>query len=101
MGNKKSTTQKDKKPRLSKAKTKEGLESQLEALALDAAFESFKEGKASSQLITFLLKRSEEKKKLEMESKLTDAKVNKLESEKKMEELYEKAIEAFSKYNND
>lgn len=86
------------------ATTPEGRETQLENLAMDLAEKQLREGTASSQVISHYLKLASskeklEKKMLEKQLELTQAKTEALKSEKKIEELYSNAISAFRIYN--
>lgn len=85
------------------AKTKEGRESQLVNLAVDLAEKQLFEGTASSQVITHYLKlgtiRAElETRKLKHETELTQAKIEALQSAKRIEALYEEALTAMRSY---
>lgn len=85
------------------ASTPEARENQMIALAMDAAEEQLRTGKASSQVITHFLKlatakESLERAKLENENKLLQAKTESLESQKHIEELYGEAIAAMRSY---
>lgn len=87
-----------------RSKTPEGRENQLIALAIDLAEEQLRNGTASSQVITHYLKLGSTKERLEKEilmeqKKLIKAKTETLESEKRSEELYTKALGAFRKYS--
>lgn len=84
--------------------TPEGREKQIGSLAMDLAERQIIEGTASSQVITHFLKiistREElEKKLLEKEMELKEAKTESIQSAKKIEELYAKAIEAMRSYS--
>ena len=85
------------------AVTAEDRENQLIAMAVDLAEQQILNGTASSQIITHFLKLGTvkeqlEKEKLEMENKLIQAKIEALESSKRIEELYANAIEAMRAY---
>lgn len=87
-----------------KATTPEARENQLIAMAYDRAEEHLANGTASQQLITHFLKLGStrdqlEKRKLAEETKLVVAKVENLESQKRSEELYEKALDAMKRYS--
>lgn len=84
-------------------KTPAARENQLISLAVDLAAKQLQEGTASSQVITHFLKlgstkESLEKEKVALENKLLIAKTEALESQKKVEELYAKAIAAIRRY---
>ena len=103
---KKSTESKpeaSKSKKMPPAKSIEGRENQLIALAVDLAEEQLRNGTASSQIITHYLRLGTtreqlEKEKIETELKLTKAKTEALESAKNIEGLYTKAIEAMKSY---
>lgn len=85
------------------ATTPEGRENQLISLATDLAEKQLIEGTASSQVITHLLKLAStrerlEQKKLENENLLLSAKVDQMASAKRIEELYESALNAMRSY---
>ena len=85
------------------ARTVDGREKQLVALAIDLAEKQLREGTASSQVITHYLKLGSTSAKLEQEKtkrelELLTAKTESLKSAKKMEEMYEKAISAMKSY---
>lgn len=85
------------------ALTPEARENQLIALAVDLAEKQLMEGTASAQVITHYLKLGAttaklEKKNLEEEIKLKEAKTKALESAEKVEELYTNAINAMRRY---
>ena len=86
------------------ALTPEARENQLISLAVDLAERQLQEGTASSQVISHFLKLGTtkaalEKEKMVNENKLLAAKTEALQSAKRMEELYEKAIKAMASYN--
>ena len=86
------------------ALTPEGRENQLISLAEDLAEKQLREGTASSQVITHYLKLGTAKERLEIEklkreNSLLEAKTEIMESAKRVEELYSKAIRAFQSYN--
>lgn len=99
------TTEKKGPPKkLRPALTPEARENQLISLAYDLAEKQLLEGTASSQVITQFLKlgsikERRELEKLEQENKLLIAKTEALESAKKMEGLYEEALQAFKTYS--
>jgi len=85
------------------ATTPEGREQQLVSLAVELAEKQMLEGTASAQVISYYLKQGSERERLERErlareNELLKAKVDQLASAKKVEELYEKALEAMSTY---
>lgn len=86
------------------ATTPDGRENQLISLAVDLAERQLMEGTASSQVITHYLrlgssKERLEKERLEKENELLKAKTESLQSAKRIEELYSKAIDAIHSYN--
>lgn len=93
---------KRKKP-LRPATTPEGRENQLVSLAADLAEKQLREGTASSQVITHFLKMASTREKLEQErlqreNLLLSAKVDQIASAKRIEELYETALNAMRSY---
>jgi hypothetical protein len=94
-----------KKPRktLRPATTSEGRENQLISLAADLAEKQLMDGSASSQVITHFLKLAStrenlEQERLHRENLLLNAKVEQLASAKRIEELYETALNAMRQY---
>lgn len=84
-------------------RSKEAREQQLENLAMNLAEEKLRNGTASSQIICHFLnlataKAELEREKLKADTKLQVAKVEALESQRKTEELYAKAISAMKRY---
>lgn len=89
--------------RAAPARTPEGRENQMIALAEQLAEEQLRNGTASSQVITHYLKLGTtlaklEKASLEEEIKLKKAKTDAIESGKQIEELYAEAIKAMRSY---
>lgn len=85
------------------AKTPEGRENQLISLAADLAERQLTNGTASSQVITHFLKLGSTREKLEQErlhreNLLLSAKVDQIASSKRIEELYETALNAMRTY---
>jgi len=85
------------------AETEEGRENQLISLASDLAEKQIREGTASAMVITHFLKLGTtrerlEKQRLERENQLLHAKVEQLASAKRIEELYEQALNAMRTY---
>lgn len=79
-------------------------EDQLISLAVDLAEQQLRDGTASAQVIAHFLKlgttkASLEKEKLEKENELLKAKTESLQSSKRSEELYAKAINAIQRYS--
>lgn len=89
--------------RMRPALTPEARENQLVSLAVDLAEEQLRNGTASSQVITHYLKLGTsrerlEREKLEKENELLRAKTESLESARRVEELYENALNAMRRY---
>lgn len=85
------------------ATTVEGREDQLTSLAIDLAEKQLLAGTASAQVIVHYLRLGTtrerlEKEKLMEENRLLKAKTERLQSEKKIEELYLNALDAMSSY---
>lgn len=103
----------DKKPNTRKrapAKTPEARENQLVNLAVDLAEKQLLAGTASSQVMTHYLKLGSTKERIEKEilqeqKTLLIAKTDAMHSAKKVEELYQNALDAMRAYsgagNND
>lgn len=86
------------------ARTPEGRENQLISAAMDLAEQQIRDGTASSQVITHYLRLGTEKykleqKKLEADTKLSLAKVEAAETNKVLEEKYDRAIAAMRTYS--
>lgn len=93
-----------KSKRTSPALSPEGRESQLTAAAFDLAEKRILDGTASNQLLIHFLKRADPKERIEKEilekqKELIVAKTENLESQKRTEELYQKAINAMKRYS--
>jgi len=74
------------------------------SLAHDLAERQIREGSASSQVITHFLKLGSSREKLEQqrlehENELTRVKIEAIESQKRVEELYMKALDAMRMYS--
>ena len=85
------------------ATTPEGRENKLISLAADLAEKQLRDGSASSQVITHFLKLAStreglEQERLKRENLLLSAKVDAIASAKRIEELYEKALNAMRHY---
>lgn len=85
------------------ATTPEGRENQLISLAFDRAEQQIMDGTASAQVITHFLKLGSTREKLEQErlfheNLLLTAKIEQINSGKRMEELYEEALGAMREY---
>ena len=88
------------------ATTPEGRENDLVSLAHDLAEQQIREGSASSQVITHFLKLGStrerlEQQRLEHENELTRVKIEAIESQKRVEELYMQALQAMRSYAGD
>ena len=86
------------------ARTPEARENQIIAAAYDLAERQIYEGTASAQVITHFLKSGSPQNKIEIEklkneNKLLMAKVEALQSAKRVEELYEEALKAMKRYS--
>jgi hypothetical protein len=86
------------------ASTPEGRESQLVSLAVDLAERQLIDGTATSQVISHYLKLASSREQLEQErlrreNDLLQAKVDALASAKRVEELYESALNAMRAYS--
>lgn len=86
------------------ALTPEARENQLISLATDLVEQRLLDGTASSQETTHFLKLGSSKhklelKKLEMECELGQAKKEAIESTKRMDEMYIKAVNAMRRYS--
>jgi hypothetical protein len=93
-------------PRQKPATTPEGRENQMVAAAIDLAEQQILAGTASSQVITHFLKLGStrerlEQQRLEHENELTRVKIEALESQKRVEELYMEALSAMRSYAGD
>ena len=85
------------------ATTPEGRENQLISLASDLAEKQLNAGTASAQVITHFLKLGStrerlEQERLQRENLLLSAKIEQLASSKRIEELYETALNAMRTY---
>lgn len=88
------------------ATTPEARESGLVSDAMDLAERQMRDGTASSQVITHFLKLGSsreqlEQERLEHENELTRVKIEALESQKRVEELYAEALQAMSSYRGE
>jgi hypothetical protein len=88
------------------ATTPEGRENEMISAAHDLAERQIKNGTASSQVITHFLKLGStrerlEQQRLEHENELTRVKIDALESQKRVEELYMEALSAMRSYAGD
>lgn len=90
--------------RIRPALTPEARENQMIALAMDLAEQQLRDGTASSQLITEFVKRGSTKARIEQEilaeqKELISAKTEAMQSAKRIEELYARAISAMRQYS--
>jgi len=88
------------------ATTPEDREMQLQNLAYDLAEEQLRTGKASSQVITMLMKSGSMREQIEIdklrsEKRLLEARIEGLESASRIEASIEEAIAAFQTYTGD
>jgi len=86
------------------ATTPEARESEVIGLAIDLAEEQIRDGTASSQVITHFLKLGSsreqlEQERLEHENELTRVKIESIESQKRVEEMYLEALNAMRSYS--
>lgn len=91
------------KRRIRPAATTEGRESQLISLATDLAEKQLVAGTASSQVLTHFLKLASSREQLEQErlvneNLLLSAKIDAMASARRIEELYEEALNAMRQY---
>ncbi len=98
------TATSDKSKKIRPALTPEARENQLIYLATDLAEQQLRDGTASSQVITHYLKLGSSKDRIEREilekqKELITAKTDALQSAKRVEELYAKAISAMRRYS--
>lgn len=98
------TRSNDNKIKRRPALTPEARENQLISLATNLAEQQLMDGTASSQVITHYLKLGTAKSQLELEklkreNELLRAKTESIESAKRVEELYAKAIDAIKLYS--
>ena len=94
------------KPSRKPATTPEGRENEMVSAAIDLAEQQILGGTASSQVITHFLKLGStrerlEQQRLEHENELTRVKIEALESQKRVEELYMEALTAMRTYAGD
>lgn len=93
-------------PRRKPATTPEARENEMISLATDLAEQQIREGTASSQVISHFLKLGStrerlEQQRLEHENELTRVKIEQIESQQRVEELYTEAIKAMRSYAGD
>lgn len=95
-------SEEDKTPR-KPATTPEERENEVVSQAIDLAEQQIRDGNASSQVITHFLKLGSsreqlEQQRLEHENELTRVKIEQIESQKRVEELYMEALSAMRNY---
>lgn len=100
----KTVTSSESSRKMRPALTPEARENQLISLAVDLAEKQLRDGTASSQVITHYLKLGSTKEKIEKEilekqKELIEAKTQSLQSAKRIEELYENALDAMRRYS--
>lgn len=88
------------------ATTPEGRENEMVSAAIDLAEQQIRRGTASSQVLTHFLKLGSTRERLEQErlgheNELTRVKIEALESQKRVEELYMEALSAMRAYAGD
>lgn len=88
------------------ATTPEARENEMVSQAIDLAERQIQSGTASSQVITHYLKLGSsrerlEQQRLEHENELTKVKIEAIESQKRVEELYKEALSAMRSYSGD
>jgi hypothetical protein len=86
------------------ASTEEGRENQLVSLTMDLAEKQLADGTASSQVMTHFLKLGSSRERLEQErlrreNELLESKVEMMASARRIEELYEAALNAMRLYS--
>lgn len=94
------------KARRKPATTPEARENEVVSQAIDLAERQIQDGSASSQVITHFLKLGStrerlEQQRLEHENELTRVKIQQVESQQRIEELYVDAIKAMRSYSGD
>lgn len=104
MADQKKDNNQPKKKRMPPATTPEARENQLIALAVDLAEKQLSNGTASSQVMTHFLKLGSSRDRIERENlkeknKLLKAQTESIRSEKRVEELYEEALNAMRSYS--
>ena len=100
----KNTSSSDKPKRMRPALSPEARENQLISLATDLAEQQLRDGTASSQVISYYLKRGSTREQLEMErlkeeNKLLRAKTEAIQDQKEYRAVVEEAIKAMRNYS--
>lgn len=93
------------KRRSSPARTPEAQEQLMINLSMKQAEKMLEEGRAPSQIVVHFLKLATEKaklenKRLEADIKVANSKTEIMQSQKRYEEMVEKALDAFKSYGN-
>lgn len=97
---------KDNPPKRRPANSPEERENQLISAAVDLAERQIRDGTASAQVISHYIKLGSTRERLEQqrlrgENALLEARRERLEGEKKVEELYDKALRAMKRYSGE
>ena len=100
------STQTVEKPRRSRARSPEEKEKEMVSLAIDLAEKQMRDGTASPSVITHYLKIATERYrkenyKLDNENVLLQAKADQIEAQKRSEDMYKKALDAFALYSGE
>ena len=101
------TSKRTKKSKKSSAfKTPEGRENYLIDLAFDLTERMLRDGTATSQMITHFLRLATVKEQLENEKlrsdlKLAEAKIQQIQAQEDIKELYSQALEAMKSYSGE
>lgn len=103
MGNTRRKTEPNSPRKMRPAKTLKGRENQMVSLAVELAEQQLRDGTASAQVITHYLKLGSsreilEQQRIQHEIELQKARVEAIESQGRMEELYSQAITAMRMY---
>lgn len=93
-----------KRSRILPAETPEARENQLINLAINLVEKKLRDGSASSQILNTLLqsgltKARLENEKLKSDLRVAEAKIQQMDSQSSSQELFEKALRAFSEYS--
>lgn len=104
MPRKRASSSSEPQKKMRPALTPEARENQLISLAVDLAEQQLRDGTASSQVITHYLKLGSTKERIEKEilekqKMLIEAKTQTLQSQQRIDALYEQAIKAMRDYS--
>ena len=104
MSRKRASSSSEPQKKMRPALTPEARENQLISLAVDLAEQQLRDGTASSQVITHYLKLGSTKERIEKEilekqKLLIEAKTQTLQSQQRIDALYEQAIKAMRDYS--